>query len=74
MSNAEHLTQRARSLHEEGLLSADGLARFEAALQTDEATPSEYLAFLDHIETRRAARGTGDEGTAGKAPVDATGA
>lgn len=59
MSTAEHLTQRARALHDEGLLSAEGLARFEAALKTDEATPAEYLAFLDHIEQRR-----GDEETA----------
>lgn len=42
-----------------GLLSAEGLARFEAALKTDEATPAEYLAFLDHIEARR-----GDEDAA----------
>lgn len=53
MSTVEHLTKRARALHGEGLLSADGLARFEAALKTDEATPAEYIAFLDHIEARR---------------------
>lgn len=58
MSTAEHLTERARALHEEGLLSAEGLARFEAALKTDEATPSEFFAFLDHIETRRGGEDT----------------
>lgn len=55
MSNADDLAARARALHGEGLLSAEGLDRFVEALKTDEGTPSEYAAFLDHIETRRTA-------------------
>ncbi|WP_026910172.1 hypothetical protein [Patulibacter minatonensis] len=53
MSTADDLRARARALHDEGILSADGLDRFVKALENDEATPSEYMAFLDHIETRR---------------------
>lgn len=53
MSNLDDLQQRARALHDEGLLSVEGYDRFVAALGSDEATPSEYAAFLDHIETRR---------------------
>ncbi|MEV4423309.1 hypothetical protein AB0L40_25530 [Patulibacter sp. NPDC049589] len=53
MSHADDLAARARALHAEGLLSAEGLDRFVRALRTDEGTPSEYAAFLDHIETRR---------------------
>jgi hypothetical protein len=63
MSTTADLATRARALHDEGLLSADGLARFEAALKTDEATPSEYVAFLDHIETRRSTPAGADADT-----------
>jgi hypothetical protein len=62
MSTADDLRARARAFHAEGILSADGLDRFLKALETDEATPSEYIAFLDHIETRRDAGGPVDTG------------
>lgn len=68
MSNTEDLATRARALHDEGLLSVDGLDRFLRSLTTDEATPAEYIAFLDHIETRRGtdtAAGTAEDAERG---------